>query len=115
MQFAASGPLPSEAAASACPAWLRNAVTLEVRGDSREWEAARDGLTMFFIGASDPDSYLRRHGTVTASSRILGGSDRRSVRYVVCSVRLFFKKESHAAARATAMTSATATSSDEEC
>jgi hypothetical protein len=30
-------------------------------------------------------------------------------------VRLFIEKESHAAARATAMTSATATSSDEEC
>ena len=56
MQFAASGPLPSEAAASACPAWLRNAVTMEVRGDSREWEAARNGLTMFFIGASDEHS-----------------------------------------------------------
>ena len=56
MQFAASGPLPSEAAASACPAWLRNAVTTEVRGDSREWEAARNGLTMFFIGASDEHS-----------------------------------------------------------
>ena len=52
MQFAAPAPPAADAAASS-PAWLRHALAPEAATHKPEWEAALDGLTLFFIGGLD--------------------------------------------------------------